>query len=197
MSRAPLTAEEHQRIDAAVAAVERRSSAVFVLAVVPMSDRYALFPLVWGAVIALVATGVLAFLHPELGIAAGFFVDAALFAGLSVVLHGRPLRLLLVPKRVKHLHARQLAHREFAARILASAHRRNGVLFFVSLGERYVEVIADRDIHGRVAEGTWNKIVADFITAVRAGRLADGFIAAIEACGSVLETHYPGAKPAP
>ena len=196
-SRAPLTAEEHQRIDAAVAAVERRSSAAFALAVVPMSDRYALFPLVWGAVIALVATGLLAFLHPELGIAAGFFVDAALFVGLSVVLHWRPLRLLLVPKRVKHMHARQLAHREFAARILASAHRRNGVLFFVSLGERYVEVIADRDIHARVAEGTWDKIVADFIAAVRAGRLAAGFIAAIEACGSVLETHYPGAKPAP
>jgi putative membrane protein len=67
----------------------------------------------------------------------------------------------------------------------------------VSLGERYVEVIADRDIHARVAEGTWNKIVADFITAVRAGRLADGFIAAIEACGRVLETHCPGEKPEP
>jgi putative membrane protein len=196
-SRAPLTAEEHQRIDAAVAAVERRSSAVFALAVVPMSDRYALFPLVWAAVIALVATGLLAFLHPELGITAGFFVDAALFVGLSVVFHGRPLRPLLVPRRVKHMHAQQLAHREFAARILASAQRRNGVLFFVSLGERYVEVIADRDIHARVVEGTWDKIVADFIAAVRAGRLADGFIAAIEACGRVLETHYPGEKPEP
>ena len=37
------------------------------------------------------------------------------------------------------------------------------VLFFVSLGERYVEVIADRNIHVRVASDTWDRLVADFI----------------------------------
>lgn len=194
-SRAPLTAEEHRRIDAAVAALERRSSAAFALAVVPVSDRYALFPLVWSAVVALVATGLLALLRPELDIADGFFVDAALFVGLSFVFQWWPLRLRLVPMRVKHIHAQQLAHREFAARILASAQHRNGVLFFVSLGERYVEVIADRDIHARVAEGTWETIVADFVAAVRSNRLADGFIAAIEACAAVLQAHYPGDRP--
>jgi len=110
---------------------------------------------------------------------------------LSLILDWLPLRLRLVPRRAKHAHARQLAHREFAARILAAAPHRNGVLFFVSLGERYVEVIADRDIHARVPEGIWDRIVADFIAAVKAGRLADGFIAAIEACAAVLETHYP------
>lgn len=191
-SRSPLTAEQRQHIDAAVAAVERRTSAAFALAIVKVSDRYALFPVVWSALIALIATGLLALLRPDLGIRDGFLVDAVLFAVLTFALDWLPLRLRLVPRRIKHAHARQLAHREFAARILASAQHRNGVLFFVSLGERYVEVIADRDIHARVAQGTWDKIVADFIAAVRSGRLADGFIAAIEACAAVLETHYPG-----
>jgi len=31
--------------------------------------------------------------------------------------------------------------------------------------------------------------------AVKAGRLADGFIAAVEACGAVLEAHCPRPKP--
>jgi putative membrane protein len=188
----PLSDEQRQRVDAAVAAVERRSSAIFALAIVPVSERYALFPVVWAAVAALAATGVLALLRPDLGIADGFLVDAVLFAALSLALDWRPLRLRLVPRRFKHAQARRLAHREFAARILASAQHRNGVLFFVSLGERYVEVIADRDIHARVGPGTWDKIVADFIAAVRSDRLADGFIAAIAACGAVLETYYPG-----
>jgi putative membrane protein len=64
-------------------------------------------------------------------------------------------------------------------------------LFFVSLGERYVEVIADRNIHGRVAPDTWDRLVADFIAAVKAGRLAQDFITAVETCGAILETHYP------
>jgi putative membrane protein len=193
--RSPLTQAERERVHAATAAVEARTSAVFALAIVPVSERYLLYPLVWGAVLALAATGVLALVRPEFGIGLGFIVDAALFLALSLVLDWLPLRLALVPRRVKHAHARQLAHREFAARILASAQHRNGVLFFVSLGERYVEVIADRDIHARVPEGTWDKIVADFIAAVKAGRLADGFIAAIDACAAVLEMHYPVSKP--
>lgn len=189
--RTPLTADERERIHAATIAVERRTSAAFALAIVPVSERYLLFPLVWGAVLALTATGMLALLHPELGIGTGFLVDAALFIVLSLILDWLPLRLRLVPRRTKHTHAHQLAHREFAARILAAAQHRNGVLFFVSLAERYVEVIADRDIHARVPAGTWDRIVADFIAAVKAGRLADGFIAATEACAAVLETHYP------
>ena len=189
--RAPFTIADRERIHAATAAVERRTSALFALAIVPVSERYVLFPVVWGAVLALAATGVLAFLLPELGIVTGVVINAALFILLSLVLDWLPLRLMLVPRRAKHAHARQLAHREFAARILANAQHRNGVLFFVSLGERYVEIIADRDIHARVPEGTWDKIVADFIAAVKAGRLADGFIAALDACAALLEAHYP------
>lgn len=189
--RTSLSTTERERIHAATAAVERRTSAVFALAIVPVSERYLLFPLIWGAVLALAATGALALIRPDLGIGLGFVINAALFIVLSVVLDWLPLRLMLVPRRAKHAHARQRAHREFAARILANAQHRNGVLFFVSLGERYVEIIADRAIHARVPEGTWDKIVADFIAAVKAGRLADGFIAAIDACAALLETHYP------
>ncbi|HEX6842343.1 MAG TPA: TPM domain-containing protein, partial [Stellaceae bacterium] len=189
--RAPLSTAERERIHAATAAVERRTSALFALTIVPVSERYLVFPLVWGAVLALAATGVLALVRPDLGIGLGFVINAALFIVLSLVLDWLPLRLMLVPRRARHAHARQLAHREFAARILANAQHRNGVLFFVSLGERYVEIIADRDIHARVPAGIWDKIVADFIAAVKAGRLADGFIAALDACAALLETHYP------
>lgn len=189
--RAPLSTAERERIHAATAAVERRTSALFALTIVPVSERYLVFPLVWGAVLALAATGVLALVRPDLGIGLGFVINAALFIVLSLVLDWLPLRLMLVPRRARHAHARQLAHREFAARILANVQHRNGVLFFVSLGERYVEIIADRDIHARVPAGIWDKIVADFIAAVKAGRLADGFIAALDACAALLETHYP------
>jgi len=187
----PLTADEQVRVHAAVAAVERRSSAGFALVVVPVSDRYALFPLVWSGLLAIAAGGALALLRPGLGIGAGFIVEALVFVVSALLMEWLPLRLRLVPEHVRQTQAHQLAHREFAARILANARHRNGVLFFVSLGERHVEVVADRDIHARVAAGAWERIVADFIAAVRADRLADGFIAAIEACGAVLEAHCP------
>ncbi len=193
-AKVPLTQEERERIGAAVADAERRTSAHIALVIVPASERYALFPVAWAAVAALSVTGVLALLRPALSIGEGFLVNAALFIALALVLDWRPLRLRIVPGAIRREHARQLAQREFATRIVGSAQHRNGVLFFVSLGERYVEVLADREIHGRVAPDTWNQLVARFVAAVQAGRLADGFIAAVETCGATLEKHYPGGE---
>lgn len=190
-AQTPLTPAETERVHATAAATEQRTGAHFALVIVRVSDRYALFPIVWAAVLALSATGVLALFRPTLTIGDGFIVDAALFIALALVLDWLPLRLQLVPGSIKRNHARQFAHREFASRILGGAQHRNGVLFFVSLGERYVEVLADREIHERVAPGTWEKLVADFIASVKEIRLADAFVGAVEACGATLEKHYP------
>jgi len=190
-----LTPAERERIHAAVAATEQRTGAHFALVTVPASDRYALFPIAWAAVLALSVTGVVALLKPQLSIGEGFAINGALFIALALVLDWWPLRLRIVPASIRRSHARELAHREFATRVAAWSPHRNGVLFFVSLGERYVEVLTDREIHNRVAPDTWDRLIADFVSAVQANRLAEGFIAAIETCGSTLEAHYPRSGP--
>ena len=93
-----------------------------------------------------------------------------------------PVRTMLVPARVKHAHARQLAHREFAARGSAG----NRVLLFVSLGEHYVEIIADHDTHAAAEGRVWDQTVSDFVQAVQSGHVADGIVNAVEACGQLL-----------
>jgi uncharacterized membrane protein len=77
----------------------------------------------------------------------------------------------LVPTDVKHAHARQLAHREFGAHFAGDKATRECILFFVSFGERYVEIIADHETHARVPSNVWNKMIGDFTAAVAAGRV--------------------------
>lgn len=186
-----LTPAEHERIRAAITAAEQRGGARFALVVVPASDRYALFPALWAAVLALSVMGLVALLRPGLGIRTGFMINGGLFIVLFPLLDWLPLRLRTVPERIKHNHARQLAHREFADRLIGASEHRNGVLFFVSLGEHYAEIIADREVHSRVAPDMWDKLVADFVTAVKANHLVEGFAAAVQACAGLLETHSP------
>ena len=62
---------------------------------------------------------------------------------------------------------------------------------FVSLGERYVEIVADHETHALAPAGAWNKIVDEFLATVKAGRVADGVLDAIAACGSILKIHHP------
>jgi putative membrane protein len=63
----------------------------------------------------------------------------------------------------------------------------------VSVAEHYVEIIADEGLNALVPPGTWDKAVADFVQRVRAGRIAEGFLAAIEVVGTRLAEHFPGA----
>lgn len=186
MTAVRLSTKDKSRIDAAVAAAEARTHLHIAVSVVPASDRYLLFPLVWAGMLALFVGGVLAVGWPLLPLRQAFAAEAIAFIAFSLVFDWWPLRLLLVPRHIRRRHAQALAQREFAARILASSARKGGVLFFVSLGERYAEIIADRDTHARVGEAAWNAILADYIATARNNRIADGIVAAIEACSAVI-----------
>jgi putative membrane protein len=186
-----LSREEHDRIAAAVAAAEARTQARFALVVVPASDRYQLYPIVWGAMLAFVVLCALGLGLPHLDLRLAAIIVLAVFIVASFVLEWRPLRMRIVPKHVKHDHARNLAHREFAVRILSHPDHGGGVLFFVSLAERYAEIIADHRLHQAAGQATWDGIVADFSRHAARGRFADGIIGAANACGTLLAEHHP------
>jgi putative membrane protein len=181
-----LSADEKARIHAAVTAAEARTHVHLAVSVVQASDRYALYPVVWGAVIAMLAGAVMALGWPHLHLREAFAIEAGVFIIASLLFEWRPLRLMLAPPHARRQHARAMAHREFAARILASSERRGGVLFFVSLAERYAEIIADRETHARVGDAAWKQIVGNYLNAAKQGRIADGIVAAIDACAALI-----------
>jgi putative membrane protein len=187
----PLTPAEHQRIDAAVAAVERGTSADLDVVVTRVSDRYSLYPLVWAGLAALIVTALAAIFSPRFDGRSAILVELLLVSVFMLLFELLPIRLALVPERVKRAHARDLAHREFAAHRPGGDPRRHRILLFVSLGEHYVEVVADHDTHAMAPAGAWDKLVADFVAAVKTNRLADGIVGAIEACGAILQEHHP------
>ncbi len=190
-SSQPFTPQEHRRIHDTVAAIEQSTAADLDIVVVRVSERYALFPVIGAAIGALVLTGILVLLHPAVSARVAFMFQIVVLGALTVVFDWRPIRLQLVPERVKHAHARQLAHREFASQHTRGGVQRNRILLFVSLGERYVEIIADHETHAAVEGRVWDQMVNDFVAAVRAGRVADGILAAIESCGAVLRARHP------
>jgi putative membrane protein len=185
-----LDQNDRHRIQAAVAAAEARTGAHIAASIVPASDRYALYPLVWAALIVLSSGGLLAFFVPTMPLRECFTIEAVLFVILSLVFDWWPLRLLLVPRHVRHARASTLAHREFAARVLANRSEKGGVLLFVSLGERYAEVIGDRTLHARVGSAGWNRIVETLVVAAKSGRHVDGIIKAVDACAAEISA-YP------
>ena len=190
-----LSAEDRSRIHTALTDAQARSHARFTLMILPVSDRYAMYPVAWAGMFALAVGALLALFWQHVGLRMGFLFEAAAFGFAALLLDIRPLHIALVPKRLKQARARAMAHREFAASVLAAQNPSGGIVLFASLGERYVEVIADRIVHARVGEAAWAEIVGEFSSRAQSGLLADAFINAIQACASHLEEHFPKAGP--
>jgi putative membrane protein len=187
----PLTADERRQIDAAITAVEQSTRADLDVMVTRASDRYSLYPVAWAGFCALMVAGIAAVLRPGLNGRSVIILQLLMLIVMTALCDWMPIRLWLVPMHVKHSHARQLAHREFRAHFAGNKPTRECILFFVSLGEHYVEIIADHETHSRVQSKIWNKMISDFTAAVADGRVAEGLLGAIESCGAILKTHYP------
>ena len=80
---------------------------------------------------------------------------------------------------------------QFVSRGIARKKDRSGILIFVSLAERYARIIADDGIAARVPQSEWQAAVDALVAHMRDGRIADGFVAAIESCGTELAAYFP------
>ena len=189
--KSPFTPDEHERIDAAMDAIKRDTSADLCVVVTRASDRYALYPLTSAAIAAILLGALVSLLRPDFSGRIVIAIQLWSLIALTLLFDWLPVRLQLVPKRIKHDRAEQLGHREFNAHTLANPKQPHRILLFVSLGEHYVEIIADHETHALAPDGTWNKIVTEFLATVKAGRVADGVLDAIAACGAILKEHHP------
>ena len=143
------------------------------------------------AIAAILIGALVSLLRPATSSRAVIEIQLWSLIALTLIFDWLPIRLRLVPRRVKHARAQQLAHREFNAHELAKPAQPHRILLFVSTGERYVEIIADHQTHALAPDGAWKRIVDRFLTTVKAGRVADGVLDAIAACGAILKTHHP------
>ena len=182
---------DRARVEAAVKAAEKRTAAQFALVVAHASDDYALYPIMCAALLALGIGVVVALAVPGLGTWWIAGIEAALFVVADLIFHVKPVRHLLVPPKVKRVHAQRLARLEFAALVHNRTVGDVGLLLFISEAERHVEILVDRGIAEGIAQGEWKKIVADFVAAVRAGEVAKALIGAVEASTALLERHFP------
>ena len=75
-------------------------------------------------------------------------------------------------------------------RIWDTAHN-NGVLIYLLLADRDVEIVADRGIDAKVGAAGWEKICEEMETDFRAGNFERGVIKGIEAVSRELTAHFP------
>ena len=68
---------------------------------------------------------------------------------------------------------------------------RNGVLIYLLVADRAVEIVSDRGIHGRVDGREWERICTQMETAFHERRFEHGVLEGIAAVSEHLVRHFP------
>ena len=67
----------------------------------------------------------------------------------------------------------------------------NGLLIYLLLADRAVEIVADRGIHAKVSSHEWNKICHQMETAFRQSNYEGGVLGGVQAVTQHLVQHFP------
>ncbi|ABD08647.1 Protein of unknown function DUF477 [Rhodopseudomonas palustris HaA2] len=87
--------------------------------------------------------------------------------------------------------ARERALDVFSQLRIWDTEHNNGVLIYLLLADRDVEIVADRGIDGRVDAAAWEDICREMESAFRQGRFEAGVLRGIELITAHLAAHFP------
>jgi putative membrane protein len=181
---------DRTRIADAIRKAESHTAGEIYCVIARHSSDYRLVPVAWAASIALFAPLPVIYLT-KWSAAVIYLLQLTVFLIAAILLSHPRMRFHIVPRRAKHDRAHAEAMRQFFAQGLDKTEHRTGVLIFASTAERYAEIVADAGINEKVATQVWDDVVNALVIAIKAGRPADGFVAAIEQCAAILAAHFP------
>ena len=185
-----LSEQDQARISAAIRAAEAKTSGEIVCVLMRTSSDPTALSILLAALGALALPWLLV-ATTRMPVYSILSLQVALFLVLALLLCLPSVRVALLTRRARRSVAHRAAMEQFRIRGLARTRDRTGVLIFVSLAERYARIVADEGIASRVPQSEWQGAVDALITHTRDGRIADGFVTAIDLCSAALARHFP------
>lgn len=183
---------ERERIRDATASAESKTIGEIAVMVVDASSRYREAEILGGVTLG----NVVAFL-----ISVFFFHESLWWYIPLTFVFFLPFWLVFRKVPAVKLHFAGVKRREMAVRDRAlrafyekGLHRTKGstgVLFFISLLERRVWVLADKGIHEKITQARLNALAKIVSGGIRQAKAADALVEAINKAGELLKEHFP------
>jgi putative membrane protein len=186
----PIDENERARIRTAIERAESRTAGEIYVVVARQSGDYRLVPIVWALIAALIVpVPLIAFTRFSAG--GIYLAELVIFLAVALILSLPDVLPRIVPANLFREHGHARAIEQFLAHGLTNTEARTGVLIFVSLTERYAEIVADTGIAAKVSQQTWDELIARLTAEIATGRLGEGLIGAVERAGAALAEHFP------
>ena len=177
-------------VENAITKAENKTSAEIVAVIARASTGYYYVPYLWASLLALAVPWPLIY-RTWMPVQDIYLIQIAVFVALALILHYPDLRFALVPRSVMRNHAHQRAMQQFVAQDIYTTAGHTGVLLFVSVAERYAEIVVDSAVHQLVPDEEWKSIIDQLTADISRGLPAKGLTTAVGRIGEHLATHFP------
>lgn len=181
---------DRQLIADAIRAAESRTSGEIVAVIAPESASYLSVPVLIAALLALLVPWPFIY-FTWFTVQWIYMMQLVVFLVLLAILMPRPARYRIVPKSIQRTRAHSRAIEQFLVHELDSSVGRSGVLVYVSVAERYAEIIADQGLHGKVSTGEWQAIVDEMTALIGDEKPGEAIAGAVTKVGAIMTTHFP------
>lgn len=101
------------------------------------------------------------------------------------------IRVVVVANSQKFKSVRAHGAESFKKYGLNNTIDKTGILIFLSIEERRIEILADSGINAKVEQETWDTMVAKLAESIRNGGICQGICDLVKEVGELLTLHFP------
>jgi putative membrane protein len=187
-----LTKDEQDTLVACVKDVETRTSGEIVPVIASASYEYPRASHIGGLLLAILAAlGVATFIgHTDMWAFLGLFL--LFYLVFSRVVAAVPaMKKPFVTKAEMREEVEEAAITSFYLNGLHRTRDLTGIIIYVSVFERSVQVLADKGINDKVNPEVWEEVVIMITEGIRQGRPGEALCRGVTRCGELIAEHFP------
>ena len=190
MNVRPITEQDRAQISAEIRAAESRTAGEIYVVIDREAHAYWAVPMLWASLIALLMPWPLHLLT-YWATTTILVTQVLTFVAVSLLASHPALHFRLVPRFLAADRARRMAQAQFMAHGVHLTENRTGVLIYVAIVDRRVEIVADAGINSKVAQSEWDELADQVANSARVNRLLDGLLLGVRRAGILLAEHFP------
>jgi len=187
-----LTRNEQDRLIKCVQDVESRTSGEIVPVIASISYDYPRAAHLGGLILGIVAALVLSLIlgRNDLWVFLALFLPFYVLISRLFMMYPR-LRRPFITKAEMREEVEEAAITAFHANGLHRTRDMTGIIIYVSVYERMVQVLADKGINDKVNPEVWQEVVAMVTEGIRSGSPGRSLCKGVERCGELIARHFP------
>lgn len=188
---ATLTEAQQASLNEAIVQFEHNTSAELVIMIAEASNDYTDVAVVWSLIFASLCTWGLWWGHVLHSFPALWISQTVMLAFSFLVIQEFKLSVMLAPRTVQQKRASFAATAYYSLHHITHTKGRSGVLLYLSLKERYAQILADHSVNQHVPEQTWDILLQPLLKAIPTAGLVPALKDTIHQAALTLAPYLP------